>query len=254
MFGKQLSLVLVAAGMMLTTGCQQNNMVDHVVFKPSDDLKIIRVSLVFKDTVQSNMDGLVNTEYGQFFMTPYSTTQPFEIGFDLNMNIFYDQHYVGLQPTMTLPNGLPIGIPYPVVEVKDPKPISDKFDIYGYVDVGHLSWLGVSTMFYFMNDQYFPADLAVSSVFLRDATGNPGIIAHVFGPSLSPEGILLRNGGIGVFANVRQLIAQYSGKSGEMKLYPEKKPIITGRNADKVTSKMLKKLQHRMIQGFNGML
>jgi xanthosine utilization system XapX-like protein len=251
-------LGLLVVFVLALMGCksQQSNMIEKVTYRPSDDLQTITVSLLFKEDVQSNMDGEIYTDYGVFFMKPYSIDEHFQIGFELDMDIFYDQEYVGLSPVMTLPNGLPIGIPYPVVEVKSPTPIDPKFDMYGYVDVGHLSWLGVSTMFNFMNDENFPADLAITSVFLRDNEGKPGIIASVFGPSLAQDGTLIRSGGISLFANVRQLIKQWidSGRSAEISVYPEnKKPRVFGRNAKRFGSPFaLRALEKKLIRGLNG--
>ncbi|HAR41668.1 MAG TPA: hypothetical protein DCS07_03420 [Bdellovibrionales bacterium] len=38
-------------------------------------------------------------------------------------------------------------LPYPVVEIKGTQPIGNDFDLYGYVDVDHQSWLGTSAIF-----------------------------------------------------------------------------------------------------------
>jgi hypothetical protein len=248
---KKLGALLLAAGVLMSVGCNnQNQIIEKVTYTPSDDLKTIKVSLVFKSNVQSTMAGGISTDYGYFFVNPYTGNQPFEIGFDLNMNVFYDQQYVGLTPTMTLPNGLPTGIPWPVVEVKSPTPVHPDFDVYGYVDVGHLSWLGSAVMFSFLDNQNFPVDLSVSQVFYRDNEGKPGVLASVFGPTLKPDGTLLRHGGIAVFANVRQLIQNHGHK--QITMYPKEFVKVEGPDADKYQSpRALKKLQDRFLRLIN---
>src|SRR5262249_7527647 len=116
--------------------------------------------------------------------------------------------------------GLPIGVAYALAEIRGHNPISSKFDLYGYVDVLHTSWLGVAAMLSFIDPKYFPPGLSVSQVFIRDDQGNPGIIRSVFGPNLNKDGTIARAGGIALFANVRQLISQiHHGK--EQVFYPE---------------------------------
>jgi len=247
------SLMVVVAAGLSSVGCKKpSSLIEKVVFNPSYDLSSARLSLIFKSNVQSPMAGGIDTDYGHFFINPFTQTQPFEIGFDLDMNIFYDQDYVGLEPTMYLPNGLPIGIPYPVVQVASPSPIHPKFDLFGYVDVGHQSWLGVAVMFSFLNDQYFPPDLTVQQVFMRDVNNVPRVLAHIFGPTLDQNGTLVRNGGIGLFANVKSLIKDWNNGYKNTEFLPEKSVKVIGKKAKKYAKpRTLKKLENKLIRGLN---
>jgi len=201
------------------TGCKQE-FIDKVTVKPSDDLTVLRVALVFKTNVKFDLSAMIDvSRYGTAFINPFTETTPFEIGFNLNTDIVNDQDFAHLQPTTTLPNGMPIGLPMPVVEIRPEKPISDKFDLYTYVDVLKLSWVGVAGTFHFLSND-FPAALALNATFLPDANGNPGIMASVFGPTTNSDGTLSRPPGVAVFANIRQLVHHQDiipGKTIEIK-------------------------------------
>jgi hypothetical protein len=257
---RKFSMVVVCIALFAGSGCKGGvSLIDKVVFKPSENLEVVRISLVFTPAVQADFGGGFQLkDYGYLFLNPWTPTQPFEAGFDLNTAIFNDQDYIGLEPTTVLPNGVPIGIPHAVVQInKDGGPIHDAFDIYGYVDVLHTSWLGVAAMFKFMDNRYFPAGLSISQVFLRDKEGNPGVLAAVFGPSLNPDGSLRRNGGIAVFANVRQLIEEH-GKDGAigrtgLAFYPEPAVYLNGPATPEYAGnpRKIRKLERRLIQAFS---
>jgi hypothetical protein len=211
---------VVALSLFNITGCKKGSrLIEKVTFKPSQNLEVIRVSLVFGSKIKSDFAGSFSIkDYGYLFLNPYTTTQPFEIGFDLNTSIVNEQDYIDITPTTVLPNGLPIGIPQAVVEIKSPTPIHPKFDIFGYVDILSKSWLGLAAMFSQI-DEYFPMGLSVSQSFLSNAQGAPGVFASVFGPTVGSDGSIVRSGGIAVFANVRQLIEDM--KAGRIKPTPE---------------------------------
>jgi hypothetical protein len=240
--------------MLAAAGCKKpGKIIEKATFKPSENLEVVRVSLVFGPKIQSDLaGGFAIKDYGYLFINPFTTSQPFEIGFDLNTKIVNDQDYIELTPTTVLPNGLPIGLPYAVVEIRAPNPISNKFDLFGYVDVLHTSWLGVAAMFAFLDDKYFPAGLSISQVFLRDAQGRPGVIASVFGPTLNNDGTLLRNGGIALFANVRQLIDQIGRE--ERTFLAEDKVYLDGPMAPVYEQNpwQLLKLEANLLRGLNG--
>jgi hypothetical protein len=247
----------LALGLALTgSACKSGpSLIQKVTFKPSDNLEVVRVSLVFSSSIQSDLAGGFSLkDYGYLFVNPYTPSQPFEIGFDLNTSIINDQDYIKLTPTEVLPNGIPIGLPNAVVEIRALNPISPKFDLYGYVDVLKLNWIGVATMFGFLDDRYFPAGLSLSQAFLRDQQGRPGMIASVFGPTVSGDGTLLRNGGIALFANVRQLIAQAGGHppGQEQEFYPEGLVEVAGQGAEELRAHpaKLQAIQSRLIEGF----
>ncbi|HAR44366.1 MAG TPA: hypothetical protein DCS07_17345 [Bdellovibrionales bacterium] len=221
--------VVVIAGMMLSLGCKgtTNSIIDHVNFKIGDNLETARVSVVFKDTVQSNMLGSFPLkDYGSIFITPFAAgTQPLELGFELNTkDVMNDWEYAQITPTESLPNGLPMGLGYPLVEIRAAQPISDSFDLYAYVDVMHAKWLGAAAMFKFMNDSSFPAGMAISMGFNPDAEGKPGILTSIYGPVLDNSGALIRNGGMIVLANVRQMMSKDEYTPGrEYQFRPKKK-------------------------------
>jgi hypothetical protein len=236
---------------IVASGCRQQQLIEKINVKPTDDLKIIRVSLVFGQSVKSDFGGrFALKHYGELFVQPYAPPQPFEAGFDMNFEVFNEQDYVQLTPTSYLPNGVPIGLPHPLVEIRGVNPISDKFDLHGYVDILNKSWLGVAAMFSFLSDQYFPPGLSISQVFLRDDAGNPGVLASVFGPTVNGDGSLKRAGGIALFANVRQLVSQLGCEGGT--LYPETKAYVNGYQASRYrnTNKLLK-IERQVVRGFN---
>jgi hypothetical protein len=241
---------------LFLSGCKQDmKFIDHVTFKPADNLETVRISLVFTDKIKSDLaGGYPVKDYGFLFINPYTPTQPFEVGFDLNTAIVNDQDYIKLTPTEVLPNGLPIGLPNAIVQIQAPHEISPQFDLYGYVDVLHASWLGVAPIFTFLSDKYFPAGISVSQVFMRDDQGRPGILAAIFGPTLNDDGSLKRAGGIAVFANVRQLLAHHSLVKGQTEnFYPEPGVTISGPASAEYEGRPDKMflLQRKLIRAFN---
>ena len=216
------ALALIAV--LTSVGCKQQ-MIDRVTVVPSENFESVKVSLVFKSNVQTNLAGsFALKDYGSLFVVPYSAGQPFEVGFNLNTAIVNDQEYVHYEPTDSLPNGVPLGLGYPLVEIRSPEPISPSFDLYGYVDVLHTQWLGVATMFKFVNDQSFVPGLTISQAFQPNVEGKPAILVSVFGPTLNQDGTLKRNGGVMVLANVRQLIANGNFEPNrQVNFYPKKK-------------------------------
>ncbi len=255
MFLKRLSVGILALGAAAASGgCNGNvSIIDHVAFQPSADLQTVSLSLVFANTIQTNLAGSFTVaDYGYLFVDPYTPTAPFEVGFALNTAIFNDQNYVKFTPTQQLPNGLPIGVGYALAQIQGASPISSQFDLYGYVDILHQSWLGTAAIFSFINNQYFPNGLSISQVFLRDSAGDPGVIASVFGPTVDGSGNMIRAGGIAVFANVRQLIANHV-TTQPLILRPELLPIVDGPRAPEYQGnyRKLRSLEANLIRAFN---
>jgi hypothetical protein len=206
------------------TGCQNIDYFEKIKVDISENLESIKLSLVFKNTVKFDYSGrFMVQEYGSVFLTPFTATQPFEIGFDLSTNVFNDQDYVNLDPTKFLPNGMPTGLTYPVVQVSGKTPVSDKFDIFGYVDVKHFAWLGASAMLTVLDKQKLPENIFVQKTFMRDDANNPTVYGSVFGPELNSDGTVKRSAGVAVFANVKALINK-SKQVGKLRysLKPEK--------------------------------
>ena len=251
-----LSTILVTALAVGVTACKkQGKIIEKVTFKPSSTLESVRISLVFGSRIQSDFAGsFAIKEYGYLFLNPYTSSQPFEIGFDLNTAVVNEQDYIDITPTTVLPNGLPIGIPQAVVEIKSPTPINPKFDLFGYVDVLEKSWLGIAAMFSAIDD-YFPMGLSVSQSFLSNNQGRPGVFASVFGPSVAADGTIVRSGGIALFANVRQLIDGIKDGSirpndaGVYTLEPsEEDPVLSGPAAEEYRNNP--ELQEQLYKSF----
>ena len=242
---------------MLMGGCNPViSFIDHISFAPSSNLETVRVSVVFSSNIKSDLaGGFVIKDYGFLFINPYTQSEPFEVGFSLNTSIANDQDYVNITPTQILPNGMPIGIDYALVELRGKTPISSKFDLFGYVDVLHAAWLGAAGIFSFLTDQYFPSGLSVSQTFMPDAQGKPGIIASVFGPSLNTDGTLRRAGGVAVFANIKQLVQhpEAINSKGEQVFYPYGRLKVEGPDAAayRADPRKLLVLQNQVIEGFN---
>lgn len=215
----------VAGVMILAAGCNgggSNNVVDKVTFKYLPESNTAQVKMIFANTVQPVMAGqfFIENGYGTIFMTPFTQTQPFELGYEFNMNVLTDPLIGSMEKTDSLPNGINLGIGYPVVQIAPKDSSTDKFNMYGYVDVTNLKWMGASAMFKFMNDKNFPAGMAITNIFKLDNNKKPAIVAHVFGALLDNDGTLIRNGGIAVLANVRYLIDSNSGRApGEEIVY-----------------------------------
>src|SRR5580700_6089825 len=108
-----LSLVLV------TAGCNPQALISKVTVGISQNLETVTVTLMFAPQIQETLAGSIAIkDYGDIFVNPSTTTAPFEVGFALNTSIVNDQDYVHFTPTEVLPNGFPIGIGYPVVQVQ----------------------------------------------------------------------------------------------------------------------------------------
>ncbi len=255
-----LTLSLVALASFSSGACKGGapQIIQKVVFQPSENLETLRLSLQFAPSIQTNLQGAFTLkDYGYLFINPYTETAPFEIGFEMNTSVFNEQEYVHIGGTTVLPNGMPIGIPYALAEIRGTHPISDKFDLIGYVDVLHTSWIGIATMFSFIDPKYFPPGLSITQQFLYNNQGAPGAIAAVFGPVVNEAGEILKMGGIAFFANVRQLVAMYPPKDtsqrGELALYPSNELIIQGPQAAKYENnpKALLRIQNNLIRGLN---
>ncbi|HLE00452.1 MAG TPA: hypothetical protein VJB59_09340 [Bdellovibrionota bacterium] len=220
-------LVLIVIS-MASTGCGKKGILDHVVVTPTDNFQNVRVSLFFKSDVQLLLDGKIGVgEYGHVYMYPWTAGRPFEMGFELKSSVFHEPGYVSLKPTMYLPNGAPIGLPYPVVEVGSEQPVTPSFDLYGYVDVEHLSWLGMAGIFEISENSDIPAGLTLTQVFLRDETGVPTLFASVLGPAFNTDGSVKQRAGLALFANIKALALKT--RAGEPTiLKPEKKIYVTG--------------------------
>ena len=242
---------------VLGAGCNGgSNLIDHVSFQPSTDNQTVQVSLVFSNSIQSNLsDNMVVSSYGFLFVAPYAPSEPFQVGFTLQTEVFNDPDFAKLRTTQLLPNGLPTGIDHGMVEIEDPNPINSQFNLYGYVDVASHEWLGTVAIFDFINSQYFPNGLSVSEVFLRDGKGSPGVIASVFGPTVNSAGTMTRAGGIAVFANVKGLLANHAVGTGAsaLTLRPVQSPIVSGPRAREFQGNeaKLRRLESELIQAFN---
>jgi len=251
----------VALGLAIgVLGCKrENRLIERVSVQPSTNLEVIRIALEFnKRNVQATFaGGFPIKNYGYLFINPFTGQQPFEVGFDLNTAIVNDQDYVRLTPTTVLPNGVPIGLPYAIVEVKGVSPINPNFDAYAYIDVLHKSWLGAAGIFSFINDRFFPSGLAFTQVFMRDDQGRPGVLASVFGPELHPDGTLKRAGGIAVLANVKQLLQRQKAmglsRTQSFDLIAEPGIYLQGPAAKawKGRTNEIRRIESQIIQGLN---
>lgn len=253
---------LIAGASAALTGCRgQSKLIEKVNVQVYENLEAVRVSLVFTNKVKSDLAfSFALKEYGYAFLSPHTATQPFEVGFDLNTSIVNEQDYAHLQPTTVFPNGVPMGLPYALAEVRAETQLHSKFDAYAYVDVLLQSWLGTATMFRFPKQEYFPRGLTISQVFLRDAQGNPGVIASIFGPELNSNGSVKRSGGIALLANVKQLVSMHRAKMNPsqhqpptLTLYSEPNLYLNGPAARKYegNAKALRGIEANIIQGLN---
>ncbi|OFZ53622.1 MAG: hypothetical protein A2428_15085 [Bdellovibrionales bacterium RIFOXYC1_FULL_54_43] len=246
-------LFVLLVTLTATTGCGKKGILDHVVVTPTENFQNVRVSLFFKSDVQLLLEGKVGVgEYGHVYMYPWTAGRPFEMGFELKSSVFHEPGYVNLKPTMYLPNGAPIGLPYAVVEVRGEQPVTPTFDLYGYVDVEHLSWLGMAGVFEISEGSDIPAGLTLTQVFLRDEAGVPTLFASVLGPAFNTDGSVKQRAGLALFANVKALALKT--RAGEPNvLKPEKKIYVTGPIATDTPSKKadMVRLQREIIAEAN---
>lgn len=206
--------------LLLSIGCsegEKSDLIEKVNVKFADNLETIRVSLIFSDRIKADFSGTFNVktssiDFGNLFVQPFTATQHFEIGFDLNTSILNEQDFARVDPTEFLPNGERLFyVPNPVFQVKSAKPVHEKFDLYGYVDVLGASWLGVAAIFNFLNDKNFPSGITLTHPLMKDDAGNYTVAGSIFGPTLNEDGSLKRAGGIAIFANIRWLVEHFQG-------------------------------------------
>src|SRR4051812_17720963 len=101
------SVLVLALGAIVASGCHSTfNPIETVKFQPGADSKSARLSLVFKKTIQGNYAGALTLgNYGYVFVDPFTaTSEPFEVGFSLDLSVFDDPNYAKLAVTSTLPN------------------------------------------------------------------------------------------------------------------------------------------------------
>ena len=215
MLMKKLVLVLAAVSAMsgLSSCNGQTKVISSVNVKLSENLEIVTVTMNFAPNIQMAYQGNYDIlSYGSVFVNPYTANvEPFQAGFELNTAIVNDQNYVHLTPTSVLPNGMNIGLPNPVVEVKKATPINSQFDLFAYVDVLQANWLGAAAMFNSVDPKFFPPGLSVSQVFKRDNSGVPTLEGYAYGPVLDDAGKMVHAPGVAVFANVKALISGMAG-------------------------------------------
>lgn len=200
---KSITLILLVA---LSSSCKQS-LIDHIDFKPSENLESLRVAVVFTKNLTVDFSGIFAIEpYGNAFVNPYTPTENFQVGFLLNTAIINDQNYIKLDPTDVLPNGVSTGIGYAVVAVHAPKPINEHYDIYAYVDVAKGAWLGSAVTFISPTaNSELPSNVTITQGFLPDANKKNQVLASFYSPKKGTDGIAT-GGGIAVFANVKELL------------------------------------------------
>jgi len=250
------SLLLIS---LAATGaaCSRNDrLIDRVTVVPSNNLESIRVALVFNPRkVQSTLGGGFQIgRHGYLFLNPATQNLPFEVGFELNTEIFQDPEYVKLEPTTVFPNGLPMNLPQSraLVQIRADQPIGKRFDAYAYVDILQGEWMGTAIILDFIDDRYFPPGLAFSQVFARDSAGEPSVIGAVFGPELNPSGGIRRSGGISVLVNVKSVMKNAS-PGRPLTYFADEKFKVTGPGSKRYGKDRfeLMRLEEKVIQGLN---
>ncbi len=200
---------ILASASFFASGCEQQplKIIDKVDLMLSPNLEYIQLSVKFDRSIRSDIEGSFPIlRYGDLFVSPITKTTPFEVGFRMDTAIFNDQDVINIDPTTVLPNGanLPLQLNNAVVQLSGNAPVHEQFDIYGYVDILGREWLGVASIFKFINET-FPAGITVAQDFFKNATGHAGAVVVVFGPKMR-DGRLETPGGIALFGNVARLI------------------------------------------------
>lgn len=250
-----LCALVLSASVSALTGCNDDDkLIKEANIQFSEDLETVSIDLIFSNKIRFSFDqefGL--KQYGTIYIQGYDNSRPFQIGAILNTDVVRDNDFAQLNPTTTLPNGAPIGISTPVVEIIGTDPISGKFDLAGYIDVYTYSWLGVGAMFSFA-DNFIPRDLTLSNVFLKDANGAPTLIGHLFGAKIGEDGSIQRSSGMAIFANFRALVSEAVRRgSFNFRVKPTDEILISGADAHRYIGRpdRLRELQERFIEGLN---
>lgn len=250
------SLLIALTAATLAAGCKpSSNLIEKITFTPSGNLETVRASLVFSNNVNLSFNkGFSLKNYGYVFTNPRTSSSAFEVGLYLNTTIVNDTGYAALTPTAVLPNGVALGVPYPLVEVRGTTPVDPRYDLMGYVDVTHQSWLGAGMVLTALGDSSFPEGLTLTQVFMKDSNGLPTLMGSVFGPVHNSDGSLKTATGIVVFANFRELL-----KSGvinsdhEVSIQPEAGVMATGQNAEYYRDNYdrLEQVEQTLIEGIS---
>lgn len=215
MWFRKLALIVTSSAAALSLTACENPVIQDVTFKVNENLETVRVSLNFSKRVSPNLTGMFDIQkYGTLFVSAATSSEPFKVGFDLNLDIVNDQDYIHYEPQHALPSGdpFPALMNRTMAMIQMKKPVGQSFDVYAYADVLGKEWLGVVVMLNVLDESNFPVGLSVSQSFLPDSKGVNRASAVVFGPSIDPQtGAQTKPGGIGIFANAKALIK--GGKS-----------------------------------------
>jgi hypothetical protein len=245
-FGLSLALATLS-------GCRGSDaLIERLSFTPSTNLESVRVALEFNPRrVRSTLGGgFAIGDHGYLFLNSWTPERPFELGFELNTEVFQDPKYVDLDPTTVFPNGIPMGLPHAVVEVRADRPVGSRFDAYAYVDVLKQRWLGTAVILDFIDERNFPPGLGLKQVLARDAEGRPTALAAAFGPELDERGAIRRAGGLAVLADVRSLLD--SARPGRaLRLRPERRVETTGPAASRTGALELMRIERNLVEGLN---
>ena len=70
------------------------------------------MQLNFASSIQTDIGGtydvaVAGNDYGEILINPSTSSTPFSVGFNLNLNIVNDQTVVNYTPVATLPSGQP---------------------------------------------------------------------------------------------------------------------------------------------------
>jgi hypothetical protein len=213
-------LFLACVGLL--PGCGQK-IVDSVAFKVLPNLETVELSMAFAPQWQIGFGGtyalpFADKPYGVLSVQPTTATTPFTVKFRLDTRIVNDPEFndvINFQPVTTLPTGfpLPFGIDRALVKIKGTQPVDANVDVYTYVDVAKGEWMGVALVFPKVDLAFIPPNLTLFQQFL---SGFASVTA--FGPAVASDGARLAPPGIGIFANIPELlkIAEKTGTRSGM--------------------------------------
>jgi hypothetical protein len=215
-FPKIFSALLILISSLVITGCHPSSkIIHHVRVKLSENLENITVALVFNhENIQHNLMGNMELkDYGNVFVTPYVAnplTAP-EMGFTINTAIIHDREYSALKTTKSLPNGLPIELPNPVVQIHHHEALEKDVELYAYFDAIQPKWIGAAAMLSDDQSRRFSTFGSQKLVFMRDLDSRPAIFARISGPKFNDTGSLEQTAGVAVFLNYKNILAEMAG-------------------------------------------
>ncbi|MGE4233572.1 MAG: hypothetical protein AB7F43_09615 [Bacteriovoracia bacterium] len=202
-------------------GCE-DPIINNFQYSIPANLETLSVTAVFSDALDIDAGGTFPVlSFGQIEVYQKTSSNPFRVGFRLNLDVMNQLDQFIYKATTTMPSGMPFPNPIrnrALAEIEFAQSISKDIEPLLYIDLADngRQWLGAAALFPFI-DEGFPEGVTVSQGFLEDANKIPRAIVSVFGPKLQ-DGKVVNPGGVAVFVNIVSLVGMVrsTGKIKQM--------------------------------------